>query len=136
MRQAWVLAVLLAGAAFAAERECKYEPAVTTLEGVVKDDKAFTGANEGPPEKPMRLVLDEPISITPSAKDDPVNEPVSDVRELQIVQNEIPDLKPFLDRRVKVTGKLFMAHTAHHFTKALVALDSIDEVKEASKSTR
>lgn len=136
MRQAWVLAVLLAGAAFAAERECKYEPAVTTLEGVVKDDKAFTGGGEGPPERPVRLVLDAPISITPSAKDDPVNEPVSDVRELQIVPNEVPDLKPYLDRRVKVTGKLFMAHTAHHFTKALIALDAMDELKAPSKSTR
>jgi hypothetical protein len=136
MRQAWVLAVLIAGAAWAADRECKYEPAVTAIEGVVKDDKTYSGAAEGPPERPVRLVLDAPISIVRSAKDDSLNEPVSDVRELQIVPNEIPDLKPYLDRRVKVTGKLFMAHTAHHYTKALIALDTMEEVKAPSKSTR
>lgn len=141
MKRALVM-LLVAGAAWAADRECKYEPAITTIEGVVKNDRTFYG----PPgfgsdpkvdakEKPERLVLDAPISITPE-KGDPTNEAVTDVSELQIVPNEVSNLSDYLDRRVRVTGKLFQAHTGHHHTKALIALETIAPVKAPSKSTR
>lgn len=135
---------LWAGAALGAEKPvtCTYEPTVTTLTGVVKNDRLFYGPpgfGENPKvdakETPERLVLDAPIDVKPT-KDDHDNEAVASVKELQIVPNVVPDLKPYLDRRVTVTGKLFQGHTGHHHTPALIALDSIELVKAPSQSTR
>lgn len=109
-----------------------YEPATSTLTGVVKNDRQYFGPpgfgenpKEDAKEVPERLVLDAPISIVPE-KGDPTNHPVSEVGELQIVKGDaVPDLAPYLDRRVTITGKLFEAHTGHHHTPALIAAETI-----------
>lgn len=128
----------IAGTALAADKPepQRYEPAVTTIQGIVKNDKAFYGPpgfgktpDQDEKELVIRLVLDGPISIVPSKGDD-TNAAVDNVTELQIVPNEVPDLSPFIDRRVTITGKMFQAHTAYHHTPALIAIDRIEVVRK------
>ena len=132
--------LILVSAACAAEKSEPYiyeKPA--TLTGTVKNDKMFYGPpgyGENPKvdekETPERLILDQPIDIDPEPGDKDSG-PVKAVTELQIVPNEVPDLKPYLGQRVKVTGKMFQAHTGHHHTKALIALDAIELEKKPGK---
>lgn len=114
-----------------------YEPSISTVTGVIKNDRVFFGPpgygenpKEDAKEVPERLVLDEPIAIAPHPSE-PATQPVTGVTELQIVKGDAaPSLEPFLGKRVRIVGKLFEAHTGHHHTPALIAADRIELLRK------
>lgn len=67
------------------------------------------------------LKLDAPLDVT-FRENDKLNEQDSGIRELQLVLDEkdYAQFRPYINRTIKVRGKLFQALTGHHHTKVLM----------------
>jgi Domain of unknown function (DUF4431) len=108
-----------------------YNQQSTTLRGIVTQQTFFGPPNFGEtPEIDKRetqsvLMLAEPICVT--ASDD------EDAEQNQLQVTLVPRIKISLKaldgKQVKVTGKLFHAHTGHHHTPLLLELVSIKNAK-------
>ena len=108
----------------------EYEPAVVELEGTLVVKTFFGPPNYGEdPETDEKqetriLSLDKPINMRSKDENDPVLGPTeSDVRELQLVFDG--KLRKRAGKKVVVKGTLFHAHTGHHHTDVLLAVESI-----------
>ena len=116
----------------AQEVEYKFEPATTTLPGRIIFNDYFGRPNYGENprtdavETAIILVLYEPINVRAS-QDDPLNsEPAKDIQRIQLViPSEKLQGKEIEGRNVTVTGSLFSAHTSHHRTPVLMAVESL-----------
>ena len=110
----------------------RFEPAATRLSGtLVLRDYA------GPPnyedvargdrlERQWILVLDAPLFVDADPRSDINRDPVSGVREVQLVVTP-GQADPARDRgrRITVSGNLFTAHTGHHRTPVLLSVDAL-----------
>jgi hypothetical protein len=138
MRLSVALAVVMCGllpasasqAADATDPSClEYEPAVVTLSGTITRHLEYGPPNYG--EDPAHdekgfywfLDLDKPICVNGSDEDSPDEEGETGVRRLQIVYNRYPKGRGWIGHKASITGTLFHAHTAHHYTKVLIISD-------------
>ena len=108
----------------------EYEPAVVELEGTLVIKTFFGPPNYGEDpetdekEETRILSLDKPINIRSKDENDPVLGPTeSDVREVQLVFDG--KLRKWVGKKLIVKGTLFHAHTGHHHTDVLLAVESI-----------
>ncbi len=110
-----------------------YGPAVSSLYGTlfeatfVKQSGVTieeAEADTTPVEKQYVLLLKRPITINADGKD-AFNQAQTNVTQVQLVP--VPtNARAYLNRRVKVTGKLWGAQTAHHHTPVLIEASSIE----------
>jgi hypothetical protein len=117
-----------------AQRCLKYSPTVVKLKGTLRSH-----VFPGPPnyesikrgdrkERAIILMLAAPTCTT--SKDPPqgLDDPETDIREMQLVVTKSAHWKTVerrLGKRVIVTGTLFHAHTGHHRTKVLIDVTNI-----------
>lgn len=117
-----------------AEEICHFEPTVVELTG-----KLITKVFYGPPgygenpktdskEKVAILQLTKPINVV-AEKNDQFNETRNGVKEVQLINIKKIKLSTYLQRKVKLTGKLTSAVTGHHHTDMLIEIDSIEMAK-------
>ena len=101
--------------------ELKTEPAMVTLIGTLSK-ASFANNAYKLREQVYVLNLVTPIDV---AGDD-LGDPAKNVKRIQVVflSNTI---KPenFLNKELRITGSLFHAHTAHHFTDVLIQIKEI-----------
>lgn len=116
-----------------AERCLKFEPVIEELTGCIKPE-VFPGRpnyedlNKG--DEPMQywiLYLEEPVCISPTRKNDELNGNVSSIKEIQLVINNYDKYRGLLCKRVKIKGRLFSAHTAHHVKQILLTVNEMIE---------
>ena len=113
-----------------AEDAYKFDPAVVELTGKL-EKKLFYGPpgygenlEKDSKEHAVILMLSKPISVM-AEKGDQFNETRKNVKEIQLINlKEIP-LSKYLQKKVKVTGKLSSAITGHHHTKVLIEIEDI-----------
>lgn len=112
----------------------EYEPAVVELEGTLVIKTFFGPPNYGEDpgtdekEDTRILSLDKPINIRSKDETDPVLGPTErDVRELQLVFDG--NLRKWVGKKLMVRGTLFHAHTGHHHTDVLLAVETISPAK-------
>lgn len=130
----FALLLLVCGTAAQAQGNClSYDPAEVNLTGTILR-KTFPG----PPnyqsikrgdraETIWILHLDSPVCVTGNT--DEINEPEQRVTDVQLVLDgaEFARFRKFTGGRVRVraTGKLFHAHTAHHRTSVLMEVEDM-----------
>jgi hypothetical protein len=112
--------------------ECfQYEPAFTTLAGVVAQ-KTFSGGpnyeslSKG--DKPETVwLLQLPRAICVKGDKDPLNEAENGVSSLQLVLSpeQIQKMNDLAGKNVSVEGTLFHSHTGHHHTKVLLTVSAV-----------
>ena len=127
--------MLVAGSSRSTSAQClKYWPAVITVTGTLRS-QVFPG----PPnyesikrgdrkERAIILKLTAPTCTTPNDPPQGLDDPETNVREMQLVVTKSAHWKTVerrLGKRVVVTGTLFHAHTGHHRTKVLIEVASI-----------
>ena len=117
-----------AGAALAQSNCASYEPAVTSLEGRLASAVAFgpPGYGETPKEDTREhylvVMFGRPLCV--SRGEDEVDEAENAFARVQLVYSgNTKGLKS--GARVRVTGKLFHAHTGHHHTAVLIDVSEL-----------
>ena len=118
-----------------ASAQClKYGPSVVTLRGMLRSH-----VFPGPPnyesikrgdrkERAIILMLAAPTCTTSNDPPQGLDDPETDIREMQLVVTKSAHWKIVewrLGKRVVVTGTLFHAHTGHHRTKVLIDVTNI-----------
>lgn len=128
------LLLLISSASASAQGGClSYDPAEVSLTGTILR-KTFPGPPNyesvrrgDKPETIWILHLENPVCVTGNT--DEINEPEQRVTDLQLVLDgtEYARFKKFTGGKISVraTGKLFHAHTAHHRTSVLLAVEDI-----------
>ncbi len=112
-----------------------YEPHTTELAGTIVQ-KTYPGppnysdiANGDMPESPLFLTITEPVNVAlPESEEDLFNQPEHGVREIQIVFLEQDPPQELWSQGIRVIGKLFSAHTAHHRRRVLMMADSWEAI--------
>ena len=101
--------------------ELKTEPAIVRLIGTLSKASFESDAYKRR-EQVYVLNLVTPIDV---AGDD-LGDPVKNVKRVQVAFFS-DTVKPenFLNKELRVTGSLFHAHTAHHFTDVLIQIKEI-----------
>jgi len=108
----------------------KFEPAVTTLTGILMNKEFFgpPGYGEDPKtdskEHTAILILTHPIRVV-ADKGDQFNETKDNVHEVQLINVKRISLSPYYQKTVRVTGNLSSAITGHHRTAVLIEIDTI-----------
>jgi len=135
-RVVWLLVACI-GASIAQAQCLNYDPDVVTLQGVLYLKLFYGPPNFGEnPETDAKdeqylLKLDAPICVNPDGQVKSFNnEAESGLTDVQLVVNDPkfwPLLKRGLDHRIKATGTLYHAHTAHHRTKVLLWLKDVSD---------
>ena len=136
VRISFILSLLLLVAGHSnAETWLAFEPEIVSLQGVLILEKHAGPPNygEGPADSEetiLVLQLAYPINVRGS--------PISDVNQLDIrgattvqlqINWQLTEIAEFADVQVSVQGKLYTAHTGHHFHKLLM---NVDEIKFAA----
>jgi hypothetical protein len=132
-----VFTLCLAHSAIAAE--ClPYEPDNSTIVGTVVR-KVFPGrpSFESIADGDEKLVywilkLDRPVCVGSPGLATEVNEPESEVREIQLAPRDDKFYKHHrgvVGKRVKVTGTLFHQHSAWHVTKVVLQVGSLSHAQ-------
>ncbi|HLP19815.1 MAG TPA: DUF4431 domain-containing protein [Chitinophagales bacterium] len=111
----------------------EYEPAVSVLHGTLflaAYEGDFAIAETGEPdslavETAYVLMLDKPIDITAPAVDNSGGFDVAQTNVSRIQLVPAIDAQQYLNRKVKITGKLWGAQTVHHHTPVLISVDEI-----------
>ena len=113
------------------ENTYKYEPEEVELYGVLTQKMFYGPPGYGEnPEVDMKeniyiLQLNEAITVE-AEEGDKFNQTRSGVKEIQILNNTNSELTGFLNKKVKVKGMLFSAHTGHHFREIIIDLRAIE----------
>lgn len=110
-----------------------YEPDTVSLTGTIKR-RTFAGppnyesiAKGDQREQVWVLRLARPICVSASG-DQEAEKNISDLQLLFTdAENEYRRYRPFVDRRVTISGTLFHAHTGHHHTKVLLTVNRINK---------
>ncbi len=71
------------------------------------------------------LKIAEPI-CTQISKDEDLYQPYKQQTELQVAWKEYNTKMGFLNKEVIIYGKLFSAHTGHHWTNVLIHVEKIE----------
>ena len=130
-RSILILASLLVVQSVYAADTFKFEPAVVNLTGKLIKKEFFgpPGYGEDPKtdskEHAAILLLSQPIRVV-AGKDDQFNETRKNVKEVQLINVKRITLSPYIQKKVKVTGKLSSAITGHHHTDVLIEIDTIE----------
>lgn len=110
-----------------------YDPAISVLQGTLYEatfvketgeivDDTDTGTTQV--EKEFVLLLKRPISVNADTTEG-FNDAQTNVTQVQLVP--VPgNARAYLNRRVKVTGKLWGAQTGHHFTPVLMEVSNLE----------
>jgi len=102
-----------------------YEPEISVLSGILRSQKFYGPPNYGETPKIDRietfyiLILDSPINVL-SKKNDEFNEPERNIRDIQLVILDYSTFRTYLNKSIRVSGKLFHSETGHHHTKVLM----------------
>lgn len=113
--------------------EYNYEPSVSTVTGILTSETFYgpPGFGETPQqdekEKILILKLDKPITIITTEGSDEFNVTRDDVTEVQLSGSGI-ELASFENKKVKVTGMFYGAHTGHHYTDVLMAVQKAEKL--------
>jgi hypothetical protein len=125
-----ILALLLIAPSIYSEETYRYEPSVVSVTGKLVE-KVFYGPpgyGENPKtdtkEHTVILLLNHPIRVV-AEKDDQFNETRGNVKEVQLINVKEIALSTYIQKKVKVTGKLSSAITGHHHTDVLMEIDNI-----------
>jgi uncharacterized protein DUF4431 len=133
-RSILILASLLVVQFVYAADTFKFEPAVVNLTGKLVKKEFFgpPGYGEDPKtdskEHAAILLLTQPIRVV-AEKNDQFNETRENVKEVQLINVKRITLSPYIQKTVKVTGKLSSAITGHHHTDVLIEIDTIEMQK-------
>jgi hypothetical protein len=111
----------------------RFEPEITRLEGTLR-----LRDHAGPPnyesvaagdrlERHWMLVLDRPLYVAADPDSDLNHEGARRVEEVQLVvmPKSGVDASQHRDRRIRVEGRLFTAHTGHHRTPVLLTVRAL-----------
>ena len=128
-----ILTAVIHPTAAQAQHWFHYEPETVELDGRLVIQSKFGPPNYGENPKTDEkvriavLVLRSPISVLPNTGNDYNSRPVHSARQIQLafITKEIPH-KHLIGRDVVVTGRLFHAHTGHHYTDVVLNVRSIE----------
>jgi len=108
-----------------------YEPTVVELTGKLTEVVEYGPPNFGEdPETDSRLqlpvlMLSPPVNVREDATSELNTESFEGVEKIQLIFSTGSDYSGFLDQEVVVTGSLFQAHLATHFTPVLLTVQDI-----------
>jgi hypothetical protein len=116
--------------------EVQYEPEVVTIEGLMEENTGFgantTGGDPKSDNKEKYFVIwpSQPLNViaTPTQQKEGLDVTENDVDRLQLIGDD-KMIQPLLNKKVRITGTLTHGISAHHFTKVLINVTSIQEVK-------
>jgi len=115
-----------------AQRSFHYEPETVELVGRLVIQSKFGPPNYGETPKTDKkvrvpvLVLQTPISVLANEGDDYNSKPVSNAKQIQLAFPASGiTYKDLIGKDVVVSGTLFHAHTAHHYTDVVLTVRSI-----------
>ena len=120
------------------QQDYNYEPTVSVIVGVIKAETFFgpPGYGENPKtdskEHVYVLNLDKSINVisnTKDAEEDEFNSTKYDIQKIQLNPSEGIKLSKYKNKKVRLSGTFFGAHTGHHFTEVLLDVEKIDEVQ-------
>jgi hypothetical protein len=98
--------------------ELKTEPAIVTLTGTLSK-ASFENDAYKRREQVYVLNLVTPIDVA----GDELGDPVKNVKKIQVIfMRDSVNPENFLNKKLRITGSLFHAHTAHHFTDVLIQI--------------
>jgi len=124
-----VMCICLLVSSFAFGVELKTEPDVIQLVGTfVKPE--HKDEETGKKSRYYAIKLEAPVDV---AKDD-FGDAEKGVKLMQLVlmgdaASSKAVVKKFTGKKIKVSGTLFHAHTAHHMTKVLLQVQKIEEIR-------
>lgn len=130
-----VLGFVIVGCSSVVPRQAtvvNYEPTTTLLSGVLVLEMKYGPPNFG--EDPATdaqvqvpvLRLDVPIDIIGNPASELNSDTLREVKEIQLVlRMPLSELRRFVGHSVTATGTLSRAITGHHYTAALLAVESI-----------
>jgi hypothetical protein len=128
-----LLVALVCSGSAQAQHFLHYEPEVVELAGQLVLQSKYGPPNFGEQpktDKKLRvpiLVLRDRVSLLPDNGDGPNSKSAYNVRQVQLVfLVNGTSYKALIGKPVVVKGKLFHAHTGHHFTDVLMKVDSIE----------
>lgn len=98
-----------------------------TLEGMLEIEEfpKYDGSQEK--ARPYILVLDAPINVKGEKAAELNTGTYTQVKKVQVafVPDQIKNIDELADKKVVVTGELYEAHTAHHYTDVLIFAKTI-----------
>lgn len=103
----------------------QYEPQTSKLEGTLKEQSIYA---DGDKLKVYMLHLKHPINIIQPKTifEGEYNTSEYNITEIQLTGIDSRIIKDITtSQNIKVSGKLFHAHTAHHYAKILMDVDTI-----------
>jgi hypothetical protein len=109
-----------------------YAPEVITVEGLLEENTGFapntTGGDAKSDNKETYFAIwpSQPLDViaTDAQQKEGINITEKNVDHLQVSGNE-KELRSMLNKKVKISGTLSHAHTAHQFTSVLLAVHSV-----------
>ena len=106
----------------------EYEPKKVLLTGRLDLAKAYGPPNYGAdPAHDQKvsyyvLKLDSPINVKGNPADELNSETVTNVREVQIVYDQLDQISPMNNQKVTIKGTLFKGFNGHHYTDILITV--------------
>jgi len=119
------------------QQDYSFEPTVSVITGTITSEMFYgpPGYGEHPEtdkkEYPYLVTLEKPINvIAPATKasEDAGHETVNNISKIQLIWPDNMDMAKLKDKKVKLTGTFFSAHTGHHRTDVLMDVKKIDEL--------
>jgi hypothetical protein len=108
-----------------------YEPEVITLEGLLEENTGFgpntSGGDPKSDNKEMYFAFwpSQPLDvIATAAQEKQGNTTEKNVDRIQL-NGEEKQLRPLLNKKVKISGTLFHSHTSYHFTNVLMNVNAV-----------
>jgi len=129
-RTADSLALLKATANF---QDYYFEPSVSTLTGTLRVELYYGPPNFGEtPETDAKeysyiLYPEKVINVIQTSESSYFNVTTKDITKFQLAPMEQVSLKPFVDKRITVTGQFYGSHTGYHHTDVLMAVSKAEK---------
>lgn len=126
--------ILICSISFAANQVVYYDPYVVKLEGTV-EFQTFPGLpgyesikNGDEIERGPYLRLKHPIDVA-VVQNDNENEPVKNVKVMQIVDGRDADWEKFRSGgHFRIVGKLFQQISGHHHSRVLIEVETVEKI--------
>ncbi len=116
--------------------DVKYEPETVTVEGLMEENTGFSAnAKGGDPKSDNKEKYDviwpsQPLNViaTPAQTHEGLDVTEKNVDRIQLIGDD-KMIQPLLNKKVRITGTLTHGISAHHFTKVLINVSKIEEIK-------
>ena len=116
------------------EKVYYFEPDTSFVTGILKQEVYFGPPNYGEnpktdsKEKQYVFYPNKPISVLskPNTKQDSYNTTTKNIKSFQLVNTRNISLSKYINKKIKISGTFFGAHTAHHHTKILLDIVKIE----------